>query len=207
MNNYRKLNLPSNPVKDVPGVVNTIIRGGYNIVRPEEVLTNELLSTFKTIGLKPVMVCLFGRGDQDGKLETRMIHADVQLAGKDKFQKSSWKKLIFGINWELMGSENLFSWWDMSALKECWPAEELGQKYNILNGIHYVKRGNLGVPSGAIKLEETPIVGPTLVRTEIPHMTVYKNKSHTRVGVSVRFDESSFSDWQSVTEFLKPITL
>lgn len=207
MLNYRKLNLPANPVKNEEAVLGTIIRGGYNLVKPEEVLTDELQEIFRSMGLKPTFVSLFGRNDQDGKLETRMIHADVQLRGQNKFERSSWKKLFFGINWELSGSENMFSWWDMSALKECWPAEELGTKYNYLNGIHYVKRGNLGIPEGAKKIEETLIEGPTLVRTELPHMTVYKNNTRTRVGVSVRFDESQFDSWEAVTKFFSPITL
>lgn len=139
------------------------------------------------------------------KLENTKIHTDIYLNESDGSNKKCWKKMLFGINWELF-SENTFSWWDMSALPECWPdAGANSLKYNYLNGIHYVKRFNVGIPDGAIKLEETLIDGPTLIRTDIPHATVYKNSIKNRIGISIRFDESDFIDWNSVTDLFKII--
>ena len=47
--------------------------------------------------------------------------------------------------------------------------------------------------------------GPTLVRTNAPHMTIYKSTLLPRVGVSVRFDESDFDTWEDVTAFMQQI--
>jgi hypothetical protein len=198
-----KLKLPADPFKF--GAARESLRkitGGYNIVKPEEVLNDQVMDTFATWSLTPKFVSLFGRNDQDSKIEDRMIHADVAM-NRDG---ATWRKLIFGINWEIEQSENIFSWWDMSALKECWPDEQLGEfsKYKILNGIHYVNRGFLGIPDLAVKLDETVISGPTAVRTEIPHMTLYTSPTYKRLGISVRFDESKFNSWSDVVELLKP---
>lgn len=207
MINYRKLNLPKIPIKNPEEVVKIHILGGYNLVRPKEILTDEIMDIFSQHRLKPSFVGLFGRSDKSGTTDTRMIHTDIQLSGTDRMDKNSWKKLLFGINWELFDAQNIFSWWDMGNVPECWPAEDIAVKYNYLNGIHYGKRGNLGIPEGATKIEEVDISCPTLVRTNIPHMTVYNSKSTNRVGISIRFDESGFDNWDDVIEFFKPITV
>ena len=207
MKNYRKLNLPPNPLKDTNAILSMNITGGYNLRLPADVLNDNVLEVFRGMGLSPKFVSLFGRNDTSGEIENRMIHTDIQYLGGDKCNKESWKRLIFGINWEIEGSHNIFSWWDMNAVNECYPAEDLVKKYDILNGIHYVKRGNLGVPEGAKKIEETVIDGPTLVRTNIPHMTLYHNPKNTRVGISVRFDESKFNGWDDVVKYFEPYTI
>lgn len=216
MINYRKLNLPQIPVKNPEELTTRILTGGYNLTKPRDVLTDEVMDIFHQHGLKPSFVALFGRNDKSGQVESRMIHADLQ-ASKPITAESlqnpellGWKKLLFGINWEILGSSNTFSWWDMSAVKECWPNEPMtaaGIKFTYLNGIHYGRRGQLGIPEGAIKIEETDITGPTLVRTEIPHMTLFHNPNVNRVGISVRFDERQFNSWNDVTEFFKPLTI
>lgn len=203
---YKKLALPVNPVRQDINLTEMNITGGYNLRLPKDVLNDEILSIFSQMNLRPVFVSLFGRNDSTSELDNRMIHTDIKLVGSNKFDAACWKKLLFGINWELEHSYNVFSWWDMSALPECYPAEDIAKKYDILNGIHYVKRGNLGIPEGAIKLQETIIDGPTLVRTDVPHMTLYNNPVGKRVGISVRFDESNFTDWNSVCEFFEPYT-
>lgn len=206
MPNFLKLNLPPNPLKDIKQIEEMIVTGGYNLRRPADVLNDEILQTFQAMDLKPRFVSFFGRNDHDGRVETRMIHTDIQHVSGSTNVKSNWKKILFGINWEIHNSHNIFSWWNMEKLQELWPDEDYNpaSKYRILNGIHYVARGGLGIPEGAIKIEETQINMPTLVRTDIPHMTVYKNPDKKRIGLSVRFDESGFSDWGQVLDFFQP---
>lgn len=202
MKNFLKLRLPANPVKD-QSIIDTVnINGGYNLLLPKQILTDEIMEIFYNMGLKPKYVTLFGRNDFDGSIDTRMIHADVALS-KD----GNWQKMLFGINWEVTGHHNIFSWWDMSAYEELYPAENLPKKYDYLNGIHYVERGNRGVPPMAVKLEETVIEGPTLVRTELPHMTVYNGPAKSRVGLSVRFFEDDFNTWDDVYNFFEKYSL
>lgn len=216
MLNYRRLNLPQIPVKDPQEIVRRTITGGYNLTKPREVLTDEIMDIFHQHNLRPSFVALFGRNDKDGNADTRMIHADLQatnLVTEETMRNPDllgWKKLLFGINWEILGSVNTFSWWDMSKLQECWPVEPMAVgsvKYAYLNGIHYSKRGNLGIPEGAIKIEEVDISSPTLVRTDIPHMTMFSNPNVNRVGISIRFDERDFNNWNDVVEFFKPLTI
>lgn len=207
MTYYKKLNLPLNPVKNPELLINN--RSGYHLVRPEQVLTDEIMDIFSKHNLIPSFVVLFfGEPDgSDSDLAKRIIHADLQLKNnvdpENKHNKDSWKHLIFGINWELFSTTNLFSWWDMTAHEEYWPVEEnLPKQYDYLNGVHYCERLGMGVPEGSIKIAETVIDGPTMVRTNVPHMTLYKGHTGTqRVGVSVRFDETSFTSWEDALEF------
>jgi hypothetical protein len=93
----------------------------------------------------------------------------------------------------------------MSKLKEVYPGVVVPNKFKILGGIHYEDRFRLGIPDSAVTLDETLMTydtGPTQVRTNVPHMTVYRSKLLPRVGVSVRFDESDFDTWEDVTAFM-----
>jgi hypothetical protein len=142
------------------------------------------------------MVVLFGRGDSTSSPEDRMIHSDVAF---DNRVPGNWRKLVAGVNWEIEGSHNDFFWYDMRDLKECWPKEPLANasKFNYLNGIHFGERLKIGIPETAKLLDQTAIDGPTLVRTDIPHATLFNNTTTTRVGVSVRFHEEDFNhSWE-----------
>lgn len=200
MSYYLKLKLPANPLRYTPEVESQRrITGGYNLVPPEEILSDELLNIFETIKLKPTFVSVFGRGDQQSALSNRLIHADLAMN-----PDGTWRKMLFGINWEIEGSYNEFSWWDMTRVPEVWPTEQLSEnsKYKQLNGIHYGQRGRMGVPDEALVLDRTVIDQPTLVRTEIPHLTLYSSNTYKRLGISVRFDESNFATWEDVLAHL-----
>lgn len=199
MSYFKKLNLPANPLKNSKEISQRNITGGYNIVLPD-VLTDEVLDVFASLGLRPKMVVLFGKNVKEVKPEDRMIHSDVAL---DKTTESQWRRLVAGVNWEIEGSYNDFFWYDMAEIKECWPNEVLssGSKFIYLNGIHYGKRFKMGIPDNIKILDKTTIDGPTLVRTDIPHSTLYNNPSTTRVGVSVRFFEEDFDhSWDNALE-------
>jgi hypothetical protein len=198
-----KLNLPKNPLVDPVAVSTRLIDGSYDLVPPREVLTDEIMDIFSDLKLKPQFVSLFGSRNRTSTIDTRMIHTDLQQQPDLR-----WKKLLFGINWEIGDAENIFSWYDMSKLPEIYPGVVVPSKFKTLSGIHYVHRFNNGVPEGAVKLDETTLTydtGPTLVRTNVAHMTLYKSKLLPRVGVSVRFDESDFDTWEDVTAFMSKI--
>lgn len=200
MSYFKKLNLPANPLLDSKEITRRTITSGYNLALPANVLTSEVLIIFKNIGLRPKMVVLFGRGDRASSTKDRMIHSDVAF---DDQVPGSWRKLVAGVNWEIEGSHNDFYWYDMSGVKECWPTEELTSlsKFNYLNGIHYGERLKLGIPDTAKLLDRTVIDGPTLVRTDIPHATLFNNPTTTRVGVSVRFHEEDFNhSWEGAVD-------
>jgi hypothetical protein len=204
MENYKYLNLPANPLKDKEGFIKHLaanpVVGGYNIY-DDRVLSEEVIDAFSQIGLKVKFVAVFSRNDSQSKIPDRLIHADCTLAEDGK----TWKKVYAGVNWELHENENEFSWWDMSAIKECWPAEILPKKYDSLNGIHYGKRGQLGLDPKAVCLEKAIVSGPTLVRTDIPHMVLYQSGPAKRASISVRFDPD-FNSWEEAVEAFKPVT-
>ena len=202
MSYYLKLDLPKNPLRyTAEQESQRQITGGYNLVRPEEILSDELMDCFSAMKVTPRFVTLFGRNDQTSALEDRLIHTDLSMN-----PDGSWRKCLFGINWELEGSHNVFSWYNMDRVKAIWPTEELSKnsKYKLLNGIHYVTRGNMGIPDDAVKLDETVIDGPTLVRTDVPHLTLYESTTYKRLGISVRFDETAFKDWTDVVAVFSP---
>ena len=199
-----KLNLPKNPLVDPLAVSSTFITGGYNIVKPHKVLTDEVMDIFSDLKLKPKFVSLFGGlMRRSSSADTRMIHTDLY-----QLPDLTWKKILFGINWEIGDAENIFRWYDMTGIKEIWPLVVVPEKYQTLSGIHYIDKFKSGIPEGAILLDEVVMTydgGPTLVRTNAPHMTIYKSTLLPRVGVSVRFDESDFDTWEDVTAFMQQI--
>lgn len=198
MSYFLKLNLPDNPLKNVfAPEIQAPIPHIYRPLSPEDFLTDELLDKFNKIGLSPKYIMLFGSNKKTADLDSRMIHTDLHTDNNQ-----NWKKSIFGINWEILGGRNEFYWWDMSAMEEVWPQPD--DPKTVLNGIHYSFRFNLGVPKDAIKLDQTFIDGPTLVRTNVPHSTKYHNDHHNRLGISVRFDETNFNTWEDVLKKLKP---
>jgi hypothetical protein len=200
MSYFKKLDLPANPLKNSKEVSQRIITAGYAIALPNDVLTNEILDIFKGLGLRPKMVVLFGRGDGTSAPDDRLIHTDIAL---DKTLPGQWRKLVAGINWEIEGSFNEFYWYDMTGIKECWPETEATVmiKFNYLNGIHFGERLKLGIPDTAKLLDKTIIDGPTLVRTDIPHATLFNNPTTNRVGVSVRFHEEDFNhSWEGAVD-------
>ena len=200
MSYFKKLNLPANPLKNIKEISQRTITAGYNLVLPNDVLTDEILGIFKDIGLRPKMVVLFGRGDSTSSPKNRMIHSDVAF---DNQTPGNWRRLVAGVNWEIEGSHNDFYWYDMTGIKECWPAEQLANtsKFNYLNGIHFGERFKMGIPDTAKLLDQTTIDGPTLVRTDVPHATLYNNTNTNRVGVSVRFFEEDFNhSWDNAVK-------
>jgi len=205
MSYFKKLNLPANPLKNSKEISQRTITAGYNIVLPNDVLTTEILDIFRSIGLRPKMVVLFGRGDSTSSPEDRMIHSDVAF---DNQVPGNWRKLVAGVNWEIEGSHNDFFWYDMRDLKECWPKEPLANasKFNYLNGIHFGERFRMGISEDVKLLDQTTIDGPTLVRTDIPHATLFNNTTTTRVGVSVRFFEEDFDhSWKGALDKFAPL--
>lgn len=199
MSYFKKLNLPANPLKNSKEISQRNIIAGYNIVLPD-VLTDEVLDIFSRIGLRPKMVVLFGKNTKEVNPDERLIHTDIAL---DKTVERQWRKLVAGVNWEIEGSHNDFFWYDMSDLEECWPEEpaKVMVKFNYLNGIHYGERLKMGIPATAKILDKTTIDGPTLVRTDVPHATLYNNPTTFRVGVSVRFFEEDFDhQWDNALE-------
>jgi hypothetical protein len=202
MSYYLKLNLPANPLRYSIEVESqrAIVRG-YDLIDPVEILSDEILGIFESMKLQPKFVTIFGRGDKVSSLANRLVHTDLTMN-----TDGTWRKMLFGVNWEIAPDcYNEFSWWDMTRIPEAWPNEELSEnsKFKHLNGIHYGStRGQMGIPDGAIKLDQTVIDGPTLVRTEIPHLTVYNSPTYRRLGLSVRFDESNFNSWDDVVKHL-----
>jgi hypothetical protein len=64
----------------------------------------------------------------------------------------------------------------------------------------------MGIPETATLLDQTSIDGPTLVRTDIPHTTLYKNTTTNRVGVSVRFFEEDYNhSWDDALVKFAPL--
>lgn len=73
-------------------------------------------------------------------------------------------------------------------------------KFLTLHGVHYQRRGRMGIPQAARLLARTVIDQPTLVRTSVPHQTSYHSSTGWRIGISVRMLPQL--DWHSVCSHL-----
>lgn len=191
---YKKLDLPK-ILRSDSGIAYTPIDPPYEIIEPDQILTEDIIELFRSIGLSAKNVVLFSNNNTKVSLDHRVIHTDVTLDHDGK-----WKKIKAGLNFELEEeSTNEFVWFDMSAYKEVFPEHVYG-KFQFLNGIHYVKRNTRGIPTALLAIDSTIIdKTPTLVRTDIPHITKY-NSYFPRVGVSIRFDETNVSSWDDIVD-------
>lgn len=218
MSYYKKLNLPSNPFKDWDTVygqvkekfpLGKITQTYHTIYDPEGLLTDELVNILDSIGVKVTHVVLFCSGRGLSFKETRLIHSDLTWDEERK----SWIDFHCGINWELSGI-NTFSWWDMSKTKPVYPLppysgmNENGPIINtelaILNGVHFDNRLQMGIHKNAVMLEEVCMDGPMLVRTDVPHQTVFTS-GKVRVGVSLRIDETELNSWDKIVKQFAPV--
>lgn len=75
-------------------------------------------------------------------------------------------------------------------------------KFLTLHGVHYQRRGRMGIPPRARLVARTVIDQPTLVRTDVPHQTSYHSSSGWRIGISVRCTPRPQEDWHSLCQQL-----
>lgn len=204
--NFKRLNLPKNPVKNIPSY-DEFKKYGDQITRsPEESLSEELLEIFKSIGIEPAVCFFFCQMNKETEIKIRTIHHDLTRADpkpwypEDDPKLKTWKTVACGVNWEIKGSLTDFSWWNMDEVEQAWPVRRnLPLRYDELNSVHYVKRSNFGIPDGAKHIGNIIIDDrPVLLRTNIPHMAVYSGEE-IRMGVSIRFVET-WSDWEGAVE-------
>lgn len=217
MSYYKKLNLPANPFKDWDAVYADVLNEfsaprfmdkNHINVNPHGLLSDEMEATADELDIKIIDIVCFCNGRAKSFKETRVIHKDQYW----DYQNKEWKSYHCGINWELRAT-NLFSWWNMDALPAMPPKPPyksinghvvIDTELAKLHGVHYRKRLGMGIPAGAIKLDETYIDGPTLVRTDVPHLTVFDDTS-IRVGVSLRIDETELNSWDKIVERFTPV--
>jgi hypothetical protein len=221
MSYYKKLNLPAMPFNDWDTIYEEVkakfplgnkLTSQHTIYDPAGRLTDELTDILDSIGVKVTHIVLFCSSRAVSFNQTRMIHSDLTW---DKTAKT-WKDIHCGINWELCGGTNLFSWWDMSKTKSVYPLPPytgmdangpiINHNAATLNGIHYNNRMTLGIHKEAVKLDEVNIDGPILVRTDVPHHTVFYSDK-VRVGVSLRIDETDLQSWDQIVDKFKPLSL
>ena len=217
MSYYKKLNLPANPFKDWDAVYADVIEDfsqprfiskNHKNFDPHGLLSDEIEAVADQVGIKFTNIVCFCSGRSKSFNETRLIHSDVYW----DYENKAWKNYKCGINWELRAS-NLFSWWDMNAVMAVPPLAPyitvdgepvVDHDLAKLHSVHYKKRLSLGIPKEAVKLDETYITGPTLVRTEVPHHTVFDD-TDIRVGVSLRIDETELNSWDKIVERFAPV--
>lgn len=192
---YKKLDLPK-ILRSDSDIAYTPISPPYEILEPDQILTEDIVELFRSIGLSAKYVVLFSNNNSRVSLDHRVIHTDVTLGPDGK-----WKKIIAGLNFELdEESTNEFIWLDMSAYREVLPDVLIDRKFQLLNGIHYIERSARGIPAALLAVNSTIIdKTPTLVRTDVPHITKY-DSYYPRVGVSIRFDETNVSSWDDIAD-------
>jgi len=211
MSYHKSLNLPANPIIDWSALKSKLPRnvvmsnknfaGSFSLLDINKHLTTEVLDTLGHAGITVTHLVVFSNGKSRTNDVERMIHSDVKWDRED----NSWKSIHCGINWELEGT-NLWKWWDMTAYPAVYPTGPMTPENHILHGIHYERRGRSGVHPNARLIEQAYIPGPSLVRTDVPHSTIFGKEGYTpRAGISLRIDETNISSWEDAVELFKPL--
>jgi hypothetical protein len=198
------LKLPENPLKDTNAIItkydhlDSLLRPKYDI-ESSDILTDEVIQSLSKTGLDLDFVVIFRTYNLSGDINERMIHSDITW-------HKGWKDASFGVNWEIgLDKDNVtFQWWDMTNCQSFYPLNSMKDDpiFSKLSGIHYEKRRNFGVPEQAKLLEEVPVTGPSLVRTDVPHSVIFKSRN--RMSLSVRFKQ--LITWTDAVEAFKSIS-
>jgi len=210
MQNYRLLNLPKYPFRDKSFTDDSRssnwISASQNpnahpfAILPCNILSDHILDRFKTYNLEPIHCVMFCRLNKAADQNHRVLHSDLTL------DDGNWKRIFCGINYELNDTQNNFTWWKTS-LPECFPLKigsELDQ-HSILNGIHYGIRNQSSIDNfTTMLLEEVKLTGPTLVRTDIPHLITYNSHNRIRKSLSIRFKET-WNSWDGAVKAFAPL--
>lgn len=202
---HRKLRFPRKFLKENLSPKLFDFSGAYDLFPFTTVLDDELLKFLENFPLEPDFVAVFNNKNQHGPIENRMIHSDIFF---DRNKK--WSDILFGVHYELEDTESQFHWWDMKDAEKVFPDSSNDNnrhpRFKRLNGIHYGSRGHLGKLHDSEIIETAEIIGPTLVRTDIPHCVTYQNPNRTRLAFSLRF-RSDLKNWDEILDCFKNYTL
>jgi len=203
------------------------VRAPPYYIYDDSVLSNLAVDFFKSHHLRPKFIVVFNSPHKDlqasSTLANRIVHKDITLD-----EHGQWKPLRCGLNWEANPSTQCeWHWYDMSVLPEVYPPSIPNDFiFRQLSGIHYGAYQQKGIPPDAILLEKIKITGPTLVRVDVPHGLIYhtppKKQSYSfakktntlrvdpwaqgrRVGVSIRFDETNWNNWEKCLHAFRSI--
>jgi len=230
MNNYRFLNLPKNPLIKTSAVLQKLaiaatkvnssrrilldrhqgkapsLSGGAfhecfkNI---EDFISPSVLDAFRPLGIKPSFFASFASdGESSLKIEERVAHYDICFDEENK----KWSTIPFGINWEITPGDTFFYWWNISS-DPIFPNQDIPPSFKLLNGAHFDRRNQIGIPSGAEVIEKVQVTAPILVRTDIPHSVSFSSSAKTRYNISLRFSTDDISTWDHALEVFKPLFL
>jgi hypothetical protein len=141
---------------------------------------------------------MFCANSNHASQEQRVLHTDIAKIN------GAWEKLYCGVNYELNGSSNRFSWWG-TTLTESYPPLSWTKINPKLMGIHYNERNQRGIdPETTHLIEEVEITVPTLVRTDIPHMVTFNSPHRIRKALSIRFKEN-WNTWEEAVKSFLPL--
>jgi len=202
---YRRLQLPSNPVRleKIEELIQSkkthvhAINYQTNHYNPKDFLTSELIEIFQQLGVEPENLAHFG----SPKNSTGGSRLHIDLVNKNY----TWVTVPFAINWDLTPGTLDLSWYDTTGLTVFPPTDEHLRTCDT-GGIRF------GYTSWDDKHDLVPIETlsferntPYLVRTDVPHQTRYMSLDPVRVSVSLRFPPHIISSWQQALEIFKPI--
>jgi hypothetical protein len=231
MQNYRFLNLPKNPLINTSAALQKLaiaatkvnssrqttshrqlgdappLSGGAfhecfkNI---EDFISPSVLDTFRSIGIKPSFFASFASdGVSSLKIEQRVAHYDLCFDEKNK----KWATIPIGINWEITPGDTTFYWWNIASDPIFPNQENIPPSFKLLNGAHFDRRNQIGIPVGAEVIEKVQVTAPILVRTDVPHSVSFNSPAKTRYNISLRFSTDDIPTWDHALEVFKPLFL
>lgn len=174
------------------------------ILKPESVLSLDLLKIFNDLNLTPCFVVFFAIPNfQQININNVTIHSDIRGLGNNQWQTIH-GGILFEVNPTTVAT---FRWFDTSYYKSLYPSftqEDYSTEYNILHGVHFGTRGQRGLLPEIKEIDTAVISQPLLVRTNIGHCVTYDTEHGIRCGVSIRFTES-FESFETLVNRLLPI--
>jgi hypothetical protein len=207
---YRYLSLTSNPLR--PGLDGSNLEllarelTGKNLTKSyieyaiqdyTRVLSPEILAEFALLGLTPKFVVVWSNSLEHRPAEHAMIHTDLT------WHNNSWQGVPCGVNWELTPGSAEFQWLANRDQTAIYPPDT---GLRLFNAIHYGQRGQRGNYDNFNLIDRATIIGPMLVRTDIPHAVAFdRTACDRRVNISVRFSLDSIGSWAKALELFSTV--
>ena len=149
------------------------------ILKPEEFATEEAITFFHSIGLE-LYNCHIFRGAPG-------MSCGIHVDGHTSITET---QPIWAINWIIGSTASSMYWYN--------PIHE-GKEIKTHVGTAY-QRWHI---SQVKEIEQATFLGPTLVRTDIPHRVVNHDTKNPRWCISIRATKT-FNSWEDSVNFFKP---
>jgi hypothetical protein len=165
------------------------------VLKPEQILDERLRTDLADLGVEVAAVVLSQRAPKN----KGVVRTDV--VGRN----GKWENVPCRLVWDLSGTLSFIGWYDTKALPPVPPPKAPdASKFHPCDEIRYGARIDANISQGDVDvLEWTELVGPVLVRTDVPYSIVVADEVNRAWWMSLCF-HASLGTWEEALRRFEP---